>query len=247
MAYSIDENYKGVSTDINQYLQEQEKLKEDINKSTLGLNISNISSAATNFRFAADAQDKIDAFDQMTNDYFDGKKIDQIIESRRRDPLNQAIDERDNRIQNAMQQGSYVDSRDKNLLFHNNPQQFEQARIQGEVANQGVLADAEITSINQQKDIQLNQAELDVIKQLTGKNDFGQERHQTIEDLQVLREKMKIIQEMKTNTKVSSQIEKPHVMSTEELMANQLQLQQLHQQLGDEYQELNSSLSGKKR
>lgn len=248
MAYAMDENYKDVNTDINQYLQEQNKLKQDmIKKSPLGLDSSNISSMATEFRIAAEAQDKMDAFDQMANDYFDGKKIEQIMDSRRRDPLNQAIDERNNRIQSAMQQGSYVDSREKDFLFHNNPQQYEQARVQGEVINQGVLADSQITSLNQQKDLQLNQAELDVINQLTGKNEFGQERHQTVEELQALREKMKIIQEMKANTDVSSQIEKPHVMSTEELMANQIKLQQLQQQLNSEYQELNSSLSGPKR
>lgn len=248
MAYAMDENYKDVNTDINQYLQEQNKLKQDIiKKSPLGLDSSNISSMATEFRIAAEAQDKMDAFDQMANDYFDGKKIEQIMDSRRRDPLNQAIDERNNRIQSAMQQGSYVDSREKDFLFHNNPQQYEQARVQGEVINQGVLTDSQITSLNQQKDLQLNQAELDVINQLTGKNEFGQERHQTVEELQALREKMKIIQEMKANTDVSSQIEKPHVMSTEELMANQIKLQQLQQQLNSEYQELNSSLSGPKR
>ena len=248
MAYAMDENYKDVNTDINQYLQEQNKLKQDmIKKSPSGLDSSNISLMATEFRIAAEAQDKMDAFDQMANDYFDGKKIEQIMDSRRRDPLNQAIDERNNRIQSAMQQGSYVDSREKDFLFHNNPQQYEQARVQGEVINQGVLNDSQITSLNQQKDLQLNQAELDVINQLTGKNEFGQERHQTVEELQALREKMKIIQEMKANTDVSSQIEKPHVMSTEELMANQIKLQQLQQQLNSEYQDLNSSLSGPKR
>lgn len=112
-----------------------------------------------------------------------------------------------------MQQGSYVDTRDKDFLFHNNPQQYEQARVQGEVANQGVLNDAKITELNQQKDLQLNQAELDVISQLTGKNEYGQGRQQSIE----------------------------------ELMANQIKLQQLHQQLNGEYQELNSSLQGRSR
>ena len=57
----------------------------------------------------------------MADDYFDGKKIDQILESRRRDPLNEAIDERDNRVQSAMQQGNFVDTRDKEFLFHKLP------------------------------------------------------------------------------------------------------------------------------
>ena len=165
----------------------------------------------------------------MADDYHDGKKIEQILESRRRDTLDAAIDERDNRVQNAMQQGSHVDTRDKDFLFHNNPQQYEQARVQGEIADQGVLNDAKITELNQQKDLQLNQAELDVISQLTGKNEYGQERHQSVEELRALKEKMEIIQGMKAHTDVSSQIKSPKIMSTEELMANQIRLQQLHQ------------------
>ena len=58
---------------------------------------------------------------------------------------------------------------------------------------------------------------------------------------------MEIIQEMKANTDVSSQIQAPHIMSTEELMANQMNLQQLQQQLNSEYHELNSSLQGRSR
>lgn len=147
-----------------------------------------------------------------------------------------------------MQQGNYVDARDKDFLFHNNPQQYGQARVQGEVANQGVLNDAKITELNQQKDLQLNQAELDVISQLTGKNEYGQERHQSVEELRALKEKMEIIQEMKANTDVSPKpVQAPKIMSTEELMANQIKLQQLHQQLNGEYQELNSSLQGRSR
>ena len=122
----------------------------------------------------------------MADDYFDGKKIDQILESRRRDPLNEAIDERDNRVQSALQQGNFVDTRDK-------------------------------------------------------------EWHQYVEELKELKEKMEIIQEMKANTDGSSQIQAPHIMSTEELMANQMNLQQLQQQLNSEYHELNSSLQGRSR
>lgn len=93
----------------------------------------------------------------------------------------------------------------------------------------------------------MNQAELDVISQLTGKNEYGQERHQSVEELKALKEKMEIIQEMKANTDGSLQIQAPHIMSTEELMANQMNLQQLQQQLNSEYHELNSSLQGRSR
>ena len=248
MAYAVDGNYENVNKDVEQYLSEQQKLQADIGKGKLfSGNGIKIGAAAAEFKTLADEQDRIDAFNQMADDYHDSKKIEQILESRRRDTLDEAIDERDNRVQNAMQQGSHVDARDKNFLFHNNPQQYEQARVQGEVANQGVLNDAKITELNQQKDLQLNQAELDVISQLTGKNEYGQERHQSVEELKALKEKMEIIQEMKANTDVSSQIQAPKVMSTEELMANQIKLQQLHQQLNGEYQELNSSLQGRSR
>lgn len=248
MAYAVDKNYQNVNKDVDQYLSEQQKLQADIgnNKLFSGDGIK-IGVAAAEFRTLANEQDRIDAFNQMADDYHDGKKIEQILESRRRDTLDAAIDERDNRVQNAMQQGSHVDTRDKDFLFHNNPQQYEQARVQGEIANQGVLNDAKITQLNQQKDLQLNQAELDVISQLTGKNEYGQERHQSVEELRALKEKMEIIQEMKAHTDVSSQIKSPKIMSTEELMANQIRLQQLHQQLNGEYQELNNSLQGRSR
>lgn len=62
-----------------------------------------------------------------------------------------------------------------------------------------------------------------------------------------IKEKMEIIQNMKSNTDVESHIEKPHVMSTEELMVNQIKLQQLHQQLNGEYQDINNNLSGRSR
>lgn len=246
MAYSVDNNYKDINQDVNQYLNEQNKLKQDLNKSPLG-NSNNISMMAREYDILARQNDRIDAFNQMADDYQDGKTIDSIEESRRRDPLNQAIDERNDRVQGAMQNSQYVDTRDKNFLYHTNPQQYEQSRVQGEVNNQGVLNDAKITELNNQKDLQLNQAELDVISQLTGKNEYGQERHQSPEELKALKEKMKIIQDMKTNTDVSSQIQKPHVMSTEELMANQIKLQQLHQQLNGEYQDINNNLSGRIR
>lgn len=249
MAYAVDSNYENVNKDVEQYLSEQQKLQADIGKNKLfSGNGIKIGVAAAEFNALAAENDRIDAFNQMADDYWDGKKIDQILESRRREPLNEAIDERDNRIQNAMQQGNYVDARDKDFLFHNNPQQYGQARVQGEVANQGVLNDAKITELNQQKDLQLNQAELDVISQLTGKNEYGQERHQSVEELRALKEKMEIIQEMKANTDVSPKpVQAPKIMSTEELMANQIKLQQLHQQLNGEYQELNSSLQGRSR
>jgi hypothetical protein len=240
MAYAVDRNYQNVNKDVEQYLSEQQKLQRDIGNSKLfSGNGMKVGAAAAEFRLLAEEQDRIDAFNQMADDYFDGKKIDQILENRRRDPLNEAIDERDNRVQSAMQQGNFVDTRDKEFLFHSNPQQYEQARVQGEVANQGVLNDAKIT--------ELNQAELDVISQLTGKDEYGQERHQTVEELRALKEKMEIIQEMKANTDVSSQIQAPHIMSTEELMVNQMNLQQLQQQLNSEYHELNSSLQGRSR
>lgn len=249
MAYAVDRNYQNVNNkDVEQYLSEQQKLQRDIGNGKLfSVNGMKVGAVAAEFRLLAEEQDRIDAFNQMADDYFDSKKIDQILESRRRDPLNEAIDERDNRVQSAMQQGNFVDTRDKEFLFHNNPQQYEQARVQGEVANQGVLNDAKITELNQQKDLQLNQAELDVISQLTGKNEYGQERHQSVEELKALKEKMEIIQEMKANTDGSSQIQAPHIMSTEELMANQMNLQQLQQQLNIEYHELNSSLQGRSR
>lgn len=248
MAYAVDRNYQNLNKDVEQYLSEQQKLQRDIGNGKLfSGNGMKVGAAAAEFRLLAEEQDRIDAFNQMADDYFDGKKIDQILESRRRDPLNEAIDERDNRVQSAMQQGNFVDTRDKEFLFHNNPQQYEQARVQGEVANQGVLNDAKITELNQQKDLQLNQAELNVISQLTGKNEYGQERHQSVEELKALKEKMEIIQEMKANTDGSSQIQAPHIMSTEELMANQMNLQQLQQQLNSEYHELNSSLQGRSR
>ena len=248
MAYAVDNNYENVNKDIDKYLSEQQKLQADIGNTKLfSANGMKVGTAAAEFRLLAEEQDKIDAFNQMADDYQDGKKIEQIMESRRRDVLNEAIDERNNRVQNAMQEGNFVDSRDKDFLFHNNPQQYEQARVQAEVANNGVLNAASITEINHQKDLQLNQAELDVISQLTGKNEYGQERQQSVEELQALKEKMQIIQEMKANTNVESQIKPVQVMSTEELMRNQIGLQQLHQQLNEEYHDLNSSLQGRSR
>lgn len=248
MAYAVDENYQDVNKDLDKYLSEQEKLKNDIGNSKLFTsNGMKIGTAAAEFRALANEQDQIDAFNQMADDYQDGKKIEAIQESRRRDVLNEAINERNDRVQNAMQQGNFVDSRDKDFLYHTNPQQYEQARVQAEVMNDSVMNDAEISQINQQKDLQLNQAELDVISQLTGKNEFGQDRQQTVEELQALKEKMEIIQQMKANTNVESQIKAPHVMSTEELMQNQIQLQQLQQQLNGEYEEINNNLTGRIR
>lgn len=248
MAYALDENYKDVNEDVNRYLQEQQKLQRDMSKgSLLGVDTSNISSMAAQFRVAAENQDRIDAFEQMANDYHDGKRIEQIMDSRRRDPLNAAINERNDRVQAAMQQGSFVDARDKNFMFHTNPGQYEQASIQADVINQGVVNNANITAINQQKDLQLNQAELDIISQLSGKNEYGQDRQLSVEELSALREKMQLIQDIKATTSLGSQIERPHVMSTEELMENQMRLQQLQQQLSDEYHQINDSLIGKPR
>lgn len=246
MAYSIDDNYKDINLDVNQYLNEQNKLKQDMKKSSLG-DSNNISLMAKEYDLLATQNDRVDAFNQMADDYQDGKMINSIEESRRRDPLNQAIDERNDRVQGAMQDGKYVDTRDKNFLYHTNPQQYEQARVQGEISNQSVMNDTKITELNQQKDLQLNQAELDIINQLTAKNEYGQERQQSPEELRALKEKMEIIQNMKSNTDIESHIEKPHVMSTEELMANQIKLQQLHQQLNGEYQDINNNLSGRSR
>jgi len=248
MGYAVDENYENVNKDIEKYLSEQQKLQHDIGNSKLfSPNGNKIGAAAAEFRLLANEQDRIDQFNQMADDYQDGKKIEVIQESRRRDVLDEAIDERNNRVQSAMQQGSFVDQRDKDFLYHTNPQQYEQSRLQAEALNNGVVNDARITEINQQKDLQLNQAELDVISQLTGKNEYGQDRQQSVEELRALKEKMEIIQEMKANTNVDSVVQKPHIMSTEEIMANQMNLEQLRQQLGTEYEELNSSLQGRSK
>ena len=40
--------------------------------SVLGVDTSNISSMAAQFRVAAENQDRIDTFEQMANDYHDG-------------------------------------------------------------------------------------------------------------------------------------------------------------------------------
>lgn len=248
MSYSIDGNNQNIDNNTQKYLEEQQKLKAGIDNSKLfSGNEKIIGPAAAEFDILAKENDRIDDFNQMVNDYWDSKKIDQIFESRRRDPLDDAINERDNKVQNDMIQGNHIDSRDKEFLFHNNPQQYEQARVQGEVANQGVLNDAKITELNQQKELKLNEAELDVITQLSGRNEFGQEIHQTPEEVRALKEKMEVIQEMKENADVSPQIEAPHIMSTEELMANQMNLQQLQQQLNSEYNELNNNLQGRNR
>lgn len=249
MAYAVDGNYENVNKDVEQYLSEQQKLQSDIGNGKLfSGNGIKIGVAAAGFKNLAAENDRYDAFNQMVDDYWDGKKMDQILESRRREPLNEAIDERTNRIANAIQQGDYVDARDKDFVYRNNRDKLAEAGALGNARHEGVLNDAHITELNQQKDLQLNQAELDVINQLTGKNEYGQERHQSIEELRALKEKMEIIQEMKARTDVSPKpVQAPKIMSTEELMANQIKLQQLHQQLNGEYQELNSSLQGRSR
>ena len=130
-----------------------------------------------------------------------------------------------------MQQGSYVDQRDRDFLAHTNIKQFDEARMQQELHEKDVRNDVKISEINQQKDLQLEQAELDVISQLTGKNEYGQPIQQTAEDIKALRERMSLIQELRAGASLDSRVEKPKVMSTEELMANQIKLQELQQLL----------------
>ena len=142
-----------------------------------------------------------------------------------------------------MQQGSYVDQRDRDFLAHTNIKQFDEARMQQELHEKDVRNDVKISEINQQKDLQLEQAELDVISQLTGKNEYGQPIQQTAEDIKALRERMSLIQDLRTSSNLDSRVEKPKVMSTEELMANQIKLQELQQQLGTEYDALGDSLT----
>lgn len=244
MAYGVDNNYQNVNKDVDQYLREQQKLKGDIGKGTLfGGQGIDVGVAAAEFRLAAAQQDRYDAFNRMADDYFDGKRIEEIQESRRRDTLTDAIDERNNRVQAAMQQGSYVDQRDRDFLAHTNIKQFDEARMQQELHEKDVRNDVKISEINQQKDLQLEQAELDVISQLTGKNEYGQPIQQTAEDIKALRERMSLIQELRTGASLDSRVQKPNVMSTEELMANQIKLQELQQQLGTEYDALGDSLT----
>ena len=54
---------------------------------------------------------------------------------------------------------------------------------------------------------------------------------------------MSLIQEVRTGASLDSRVQKPNVMSTEELMANQIKLQELQQQLGTEYDALGDSLT----
>ena len=91
----------------------------------------------------------------MADDYFDWKRIEEIKESRRMDTLTDAIDERNNRVQAVMQQGSYVDQRNRDFLAHTNIKQFDELRMQQELHQKDVGNDVKISEINQQKDLQL--------------------------------------------------------------------------------------------
>lgn len=229
---SVDVNKVMDSVDAPKVEFEEEKLKTGIDTGLL----------AAQFRIAAAQQDRYDAFNQMADDYYDSKKIDAIQDSRRRDPLTTAIDERNDKVETAMQQGHFVDQRDKDFMINTNPQQYENARIEQQAYNKGVETDVKITEINQQKDLNLQQAELDTISQLTGKDEYGIDRKQTPEDIQAIREKMKLIQELKQTTNVESQIKKPESLTTEELVANNMDLKQLQQQLNREYKSIGDEL-----
>ena len=218
-----------------QQIQNNMNSKKIINSPDVGL-------LATQFQMAAAEQDKLDAFNQMADDYFDGKKIDAIFESRRRDPLTNAIDERNDRVQAAMQQGSYVDQRDKDFMINTNIHQLDQAHRQEHAHDKIVDAEIKITEMNQEKSLQLEQAELEAISQLTGTDNYGIPRSQTSEDINAIREKIKLIQEIKQEANLDSQIKLPQSMSTEELMANQMDLQQLQQQLNQEYHNIGNKL-----
>lgn len=75
MAYAVDRNYQNVNKDVEQYLSEQQKLQRDIGNGKLfSGNGMKVGAAAAEFRLLAEEQDRIDAFNQMADDYFDGKK-----------------------------------------------------------------------------------------------------------------------------------------------------------------------------
>lgn len=78
MAYAVDRNYQNVNNkDVEQYLSEQQKLQRDIGNGKLfSVNGMKVGAAAAEFRLLAEEQDRIDAFNQMADDYFDSKKID---------------------------------------------------------------------------------------------------------------------------------------------------------------------------
>lgn len=76
MAYAVDGNYENVSNDVKQYLSEQQKLQADIGNSKLfSGNGIKIGAAAAEFNTLAVENDRIDAFNQMADDYHDGKKF----------------------------------------------------------------------------------------------------------------------------------------------------------------------------
>ncbi len=256
---NLDSNLENVDEETLKKIQEQNRInqqKVDVNKIMDSVDApevefddkkfktgANVGMLAAQFKITADMQDKYDAFNQMADDYFDSKKIDAIQDSRRRDPLTTAINERNDKVETAMQEGTYIDERDKNFFIHTNPQQYENARKEEEAYNKSVETDVKITEINQQKDLNLQQAELDTISQLTGKDEYGVDRKQTPEDIQAIREKMKLIQELKQNTDVESKIKKPESLTTEELVANNMDLKKLQQQLNREYNSINNELT----
>ena len=99
MAYAVDRNYQNVNKDMEQYLSEQQKLQRDIGNSKLfSGNGMKVGAAAAEFRLLAEEQDRIDAFNQMADDYFDhkirvslqNKKIDKQAR-RKRDSIGKAI------------------------------------------------------------------------------------------------------------------------------------------------------------
>lgn len=173
--------------------------------------------------------------EQEVNNYLDRVKIEEIQASRDRDPLTAAIDERTNKLLEQSQNLGYIDKRDKDFIADQNPQAAHLAEVQRDVTYNQAMNDANISQLNTDKELQINQGEMDLIKQATDTSGYYSGVPGSKEETQrlyQLNQQMAMIQSIKEQSDFSSHMQQPEVMSTEDMMVNNQALAELYEKLG---------------